>query len=275
MNIKNIIKGKESYIMKTMKAKLTLFIALFALISVLTPNVKAQAAVTQPAAPTGLDLQLSDLNKKSSTKNTFRLIWNFDATLPYNTYNTIDYYGHEVVIQTLKGKNIQTIDTLSYSGYGQIDANNTGYLDAGDKEAIDVKNKKLASQGFKFKVRSYVFDEAGQRVYSQWSKEKVIIPRATITKKAMSGSNVKITWSKVSGAKSYTVYISTNGKKYKKAASSNGTSAIVKKLKRYQTYYIYVQANGVKYKKKKYNSTKAKDLSKGVDSFYIYTTYVR
>ena len=261
----------------TKKTKLTLLIALFALISVLTPNVKAQAAVTEPAAPTGLDLQVSDLNKKSSTKNTFRLIWDYDATLEYNTYDTNIKYGYEIVIQTLKGKNIQTIDTTGYSEYGWIDTNNTGssYPDAGDKEAIDVKNKKLASQGFKFKVRSYVFDEAGQRVYSQWSKEKVIIPRATITKKAMSGSNVKITWSKVSGAKSYTVYISTNGKKYKKAASSNGTSAVVKKLKRYQTYYIYVQANGVTYKKKKYNSTKAKDLSRGVDSFYIYTTYVR
>ena len=259
----------------TTKTKLTLLIALFALISVLTPNVKAQAAVTPPAAPTGLDLQVSDLNKKSSTKNTFRLIWDFDSALVYNTYDTVNYYGHEVVIQTLKGKTIQTIDTLSYSKYGQIDVNNSGSLDAGDKEAIDVKNKKFASQGFKFKVRSYVFDEAGQKVPGSWSKEKVIIPRATITKKAMSGSNVKINWSKVSGAKSYTVYISTNGKKYKKAASSNGTSAIIKKLKRYQTYYIYVQANSVTYKKKKYNSTKAKDLSQGVDSFYIYTTYVR
>ena len=66
-------------------------------------------------------------------------------------------------------------------------------------------------------------------------------------------------WTKMKGAKSYTVYTcTTNGKNKKKVITTKKNSATINtsKFKKNKCYYFYVKANGVKYKKKKYNTGK-------------------
>lgn len=138
-----------------------------------------------------------------------------------------------------------------------------------------VSNSKFKSQGFKFKVRSYVYDENQQKVYSSYSSEKVIVPRATVKNKKLVKGKVKLTWSKVSGAKNYSVYLSSNnGKSFKKIGTTSKTNyTISKKLGYYKDYTVYVQVNGVKYKSKKYNSTKPSLKTSNGTSFYISRVY--
>lgn len=282
MNIKNIIKGKESYIMKTMKAKLTLFIALFALISVFTPNVKAEAATVTPAKPTGLGLYTSgfDINLYTGTytinKNKFHLSWDWDANLPYYNSDPSSYYygyfGYEVNVTTLKNKKIAEQDF-------PVTSSDLYSLSAQNKMFAAITNSKMTKQGFKFKVRSYVIGENNEKVYSDWSAEKVIIPRATVTKTSLvknNGNKVNIKFSKVSGAKSYTIYLSSNDEKsFKKVGTTTKTNyTISKKFTKGKNYYVYVVANKVKYKKKNYNSTNPIHKIASDRGFVIKTKYV-
>lgn len=269
MNIKNIIKGKESYIMKTMKAKLTLFIALFALISVFAPNVKAEAATQKPATPSGLGIYSSVGNK-----NQFALSWNWDSNMYY--YSDTSYlgdFGYEVKITTLKNKTITEQDFYVYSTPTSI----LNVID--NKVCAVITNSKLKKQGFKFKVRAYVYDPTTQgKVWSDWSAEKVIIPRATITKASLvkgNGNKVNIKFSKVSGAKSYTIYLSSNnGKSFKKVGTTTKTNyTISKKFTRGKEYVVYVSADKVKYKKKNYSSTKPTDKLANCHGFTVTTVY--
>ena len=85
------------------------------------------------------------------------------------------------------------------------------------------------------------------------------IPFAKVSVKKNSSNSLKISWKKVSGATSYSVYIAkTKNDKFKKVATVKSTNYILKKTKKRQDYYIYVKANGVKCGKKKYSSTKPK-----------------
>lgn len=239
-----------------------IMVLLFA--AMLVPSVKASAAIA-PAKPSGLGLSQQEGNK-------FQLIWDYDANILYCGYNY--NFGYEITIKTLKNKTIAVIDKNSIdNGYeSDIFGISTEY----NKVYIVHTNKTMGSQAFKFSVKPYVYDEAGGRVYGEASAEKIIVPRATTKKAKLAGSGaVKVSWKKVKGAKSYTVYLTSNdGSSYKKKGTTKGTSFTIKKLKKYTNYAVYVTANGVKYKKKKYNSTKPlfKTSNTGTP-FYIYTTY--
>lgn len=244
--------------MKTMKTKITmLFIALFMCV-MLVPAVKAEAAVVKPATPSGMKLD-------SQNKDEFDFTWNFDANL--GLYNTDAYRGcgYELVVTTLKNKQITTLDS----------ENSYDIITDGTTVLAKVYSAKMKTQGFKVKIRSYVYDENAQRVYSDYTKEKVIIPRPTITNKSLKSGKVKLSWKKVSGAKSYTVYLSSNnGQSFKKVGTTKKTSyTIQKKLAHYKNYYVYIQANSVKYKGKKYSSTKPTDKASNCSGFYITTVY--
>lgn len=254
--------------MKTMKHTMKCLIAVFTMVMVFTLTGITAQATAAPSKPASLNLYAADVRKDSSTRNTFFLQWNFDS-YAYNNYyyNYIDF-GYEVEIKTLKNKKIKNIDANTINLL-------LGTYNNGTSFGVEVTNSKLAKQGFKFRVRAYSIDPTtGQRVYSAYSKEKVIIPRATITSKKIAGKNgAKITWSKVTGAKSYTIYLSKEGGKFKKLKTTTARSYTMKNLAQYTDYYVYVQVNDVKYKNKKYDSTKftTSDKTMGVDSFYIYT----
>lgn len=227
---------------------------------VLAPAAKANAAVVTPATPNGLGLY-------SQKESTIAVDWTFDANLNYYSDVYPGYYGYEIVISNLKGSVMGTYDSSIYSDYFKWETDS--------KVAFIATNSKFKTQPFKFKVRSYVYDEAQNKVYSAFSSEKVIVPRATITSKKLSNGKVKISWSKVTGAKDYSIYLSSNdGKSFKKIGTTSKKSYTIKKsIKRYKDYYVYVQANKVKCGKKKMNSTKPVDKGSNASGFYISTVY--
>ena len=83
-------------------------------------------------------------------------------------------------------------------------------------------------------------------------------------KASVSGTvSAKVKWSKVSGAKKYTIYRATSAKgKYKKVGISKTTSFINKKLARGKTYFYKVVANSSKSNSKKSSYAKVKILTK-------------
>ena len=247
--------------MKRMTSKMKLILTIFTFILLGLPMVKAEAA-TPPPAPTGLGIY-------SQAGNTFRLKWDLDANLLY--YGDTSNFGYEVSITNLKGKEIMHLDTSS-------DNADFGFTKNANLIGIEINNTKMKKQGFKFKVRAFVYDAVGNKVFGAWSAEKVIIPRATISKANLVSNNknkVKIKFNKISGAKSYTIYLSTNGgTKFKKVGTTKSTTyTINKSFERYKNYYVYVAANGVKCKKKSYNSTKAVEKDANAYAFVIRTVY--
>lgn len=119
-------------------------------------------------------------------------------------------------------------------------------------------NGKLRNKPFKMRVRAYVLSDDSIPFYGSWSNYKTIVPYATITSNKKMGKNqVKITWKKISGAKTYTVYRGTglNGK-YKKVGSVTSNSMVLKNVSKSRYSYIYVTANKVKINGKNNSTTK-------------------
>lgn len=231
--------------MKTMKNKVTMLIAMVLFAIALVPAVKTEAA---SATPSGISLY-------NQSKNRVQIVWNFDQSiLSYVTSDNLNTYdcGYEVQFYTLKNKKFASYNSNNYQNMGIVEGNSSKFF-------IDVNNSKFKTAGYIVKVRSFYSTNGVNYVYSKWA-QKVIIPRATIKNVKQVNrysTKTKITWNKVSGAKSYTLYMSSNnGKSFKKVTTTKKTSATTKSLKMYTDYVFYVQANGVKYKKKKYNSTK-------------------
>ncbi|MCM1158803.1 MAG: hypothetical protein NC348_09930 [Clostridium sp.] len=232
------------------------------------PGVKAEEAaepVTKPDKPVNLGLYASDVVKESEDLYGYILTWDKDTDLYANYINNDVHFGYDIRITTFNNKRIKKMDVSINNDLGELENNKFG---------VYVQNLKFASQGFKFKIRSYVYDENNNKIYSKFSSEKVIIPRASILRMRMAEKNVKVTWEKITGAASYSIFLSSDGgKTFKKTATTKTRTCTLKNLKKKKNYYIYVQANKVKYKNAKYNSTKpdCSDKTLGVESFRIDT----
>ena len=113
-----------------------------------------------------------------------------------------------------------------------LDFSNLAKKENENTVAIILSGKQYTSSAFIFKVRSFVCDANNQPIYSE-TAEKLVVPRAVVTKiKATSRTTGKVSWNKISGAKKYTVYVSSNnGKKYKKAGSTKSKSFTIKNMK--------------------------------------------
>ncbi len=114
-------------------------------------------------------------------------------------------------------------------------------------------NKKLkTAQIYKFRVRAYVTNADNNKSYSSWSAYQYtsrILDKATVKK---SGSKLKVSWKKVKGASSYTVYMATDSSThtYKKMGTTNKTNLLLKKkIKKGTYYYIRIVPNYKKGKK--------------------------
>jgi len=94
------------------------------------------------------------------------------------------------------------------------------------------------------------------------SSTKINAPKNV--KASVSGTkDAKVTWSKVKGAKKYTIYRATSKKgKYKKVGTSKTTSFVNKNLSRGNTYFYKVVANSSKSNSKKSSYAKVKILTK-------------
>lgn len=120
--------------------------------------------------------------------------------------------------------------------------------------------KKLASKAGKVRVRTYVTCDS-KKFYGEWSKAMILVPNAAATATQVSATSVKVSWKPVEGAKSYSVYYSTNPNgSYKKLTTVGKTvnSYSFNNLKATSKYYVFVRANDVKVGKKRYSSTKTK-----------------
>lgn len=101
---------------------------------------------------------------------------------------------------------------------------------------------------YKVRVRAYATVN-GKNVYGAWSDFKGFAFQPKVNIKASGKRNFRLSWKKVKGAKSYTVYMSTSQKSgYKKIKTLKKASYTVtkfkkKKLKKRKTYYFYVVAN--------------------------------
>lgn len=229
----------------------------------LVPGITAKAAV-QPAKPTGLGVYSQD-------KSRIAVDFTFDSNLPNYSPENPYSCGYEITVTNTKGKKLQQRTLYMVN------------LNTSEKELMVVDNttlgvilsgKQYTRSAFIFKVRSFVCDANNQPIYSE-AAEKLVVPRAVVTKiKATSRTTGKVSWNKISGAKKYTVYVSSNnGKKYKKAGSTKSKSFTIKNMKLGKTYYVYVVADGVKVGKKKYSSSKMKDKQGGVTRVSIYMRY--
>ena len=166
--------------------------------------------------------------------------WKQGTTTPTIKWQNNNYTwpdGYEVCLMNAKGKTVKTITTGS-SAYSNFK------LPGGSS----VKNK-----GFSVKVRAFYLLSNGTKFYGDWSAEERM---AAMPKPKFSKATKKISWPKVSGAKSYTVYRKKpSSSKFTKYKTTKSTSIVIDQPYDYSTYKYYVVANDVKVHGKKIKST--------------------
>lgn len=169
-------------------------------------------------------------------------------------------YGYEVEAYFFVNKKKKIFDTQNSSVYYHYE------IGKGKAYCVMMLDEKYAQrQGFAYKYRLYTIDENGKKIYSDYSKETVVVPYVSGNSMMIERENeITVYWSKMKGAKSYTVYLCEDGgKKRKKITTTKKNYAKIskKKFKRNIYYYYFVQANGIKYKNKKYNSSKKLNIN--------------
>lgn len=205
-------------------------------------NYNSKKCKTVPTAPNSVSI------KQRSGYSTY-FTWN--AT---STEDNTD--GYEIEIRNAKNKKITQENVSTSATYKSI------------------YNKKLFTQPFQYRMRSYV-EINGQKKYSEWSSTKKYIPGAVpkqIVRANRNATSGKLNWNKVSGATSYTVYWKTSLKGKWKAVAKNvkGTKANVKFNPKAKNNFYYIKANKVKFGKKKYSSSSE---SKNLDVYYVRPRY--
>lgn len=127
------------------------------------------------------------------------------------------------------------------------------------------------------RARAYAYDSAGNKIYSAWGAGQYFVPQPQIRKTAtkLKKNSINLKWSKVSGAKNYTIYMRKRGSgKWYKVKTVSGKKASYK-ITRFrgkgfnthrQNYEVKVKATA-KIGGRTYSST---------SNDYIYTyTYTR
>jgi hypothetical protein len=184
--------------------------------------------------------------------------WNTDDNTVYLTWsdNESNNTGYEVNVTNLSGKKIKNFAVTGNSAEFSIDS---------------IKNK-----GCIVKVRAYR-DIDGVEIYGKWSDSKVIVAQPSLVLEQKSSKSIKLSWKKISGATSYTVYRSTSSYTgFKKIKTTKSTKLTNSGLKSNTYYYYYVVANGVKVKGKNLKSTKAtyrEIVYMSTDGGQMYYTY--
>lgn len=133
--------------------------------------------------------------------------------------------GYEIEVYTLKGN--KKVFTASGSGSRFAVKRNTAY---------------------KYRCRFYT-TYGNERIYGDWSGNRYFVYQTVSGTKY--SNRIKVGWKKVSGAKSYTVSVSTKekgGYKKVKTLSSKSTSLTIRKfgknkIKKGRSYYVKVVAN--------------------------------
>ncbi len=200
-----------------------------------SPNYKKVTAYATPNKP----------------KNVAKISWDYLTWMPTKSNKVTvkwtqgdDYYtasGFQVEIYNVKGKTKLKTYNITQKG----------------KTKLSFNLKKVKNKGFQIRVRAYVKVD-GKKCYGSWTSKKAIIPQAKIKLKKVGNSSIKVSWSKVSNATSYTVYVCKNAsastEKWKKVAKvgKNKTSYTIKNLNGWDNKGVYViptvKVGGKKYK---------------------------
>jgi len=166
--------------------------------------------------------------------------------------NSVKYEnGYQLVLYNAAGKKLKT------------------YNISGRRSSMKAfSTKYVKNTPFQYRIRSYTTLN-GTKFYGEWSAYSYAVPQANVTAVKVSNTSVKLKWSKVAGAGSYTIYKATkDGGKFTKVASTKKTAYTVKSLKSYRDYYFLVKANKVEMGGK---SRKSNTLSTPNDiNVYIY-----
>ena len=240
--------AKDIQVVKTTSVKLTglsadsaYYLAVYPIRQVTTSFYASENCVENPrvltTAPAVKGLKLASWDVKS---NIVTLQWN----------NTAKYEnGYQIEIYKADNKLVKT-----YNIYGRRAKSKTFIL------------KSVKNTPFQYRVRTYTFMN-GEKQYGAWSDLAYAIPQANVSAAKVSNNAVKLSWTKVPGAKNYTVYRATKeGGKFKKVATTKKAAYTVNNLKTYKDYYFYVKANGVSIGGKKRNSTKLDEQN----DIYVY-----
>lgn len=240
--------AKDIQVVKTTSVKLTglsadsaYYLAVYPIRQVTTSFYASENCVENPrvltTAPAVKGLKLASWDVKS---NIVTLQWN----------NTAKYEnGYQIEIYKADNKLVKT-----YNIYGRRAKSKTFIL------------KSVKNTPFQYRVRTYTFMN-GEKQYGAWSDLAYAIPQANVSAAKVSNNAVKLSWTKVPGAKNYTVYRATKeGGKFKKVATTKKAAYTVNNLKTYKDYYFYVKANRVSIGGKKRNSTKLDEQN----DIYVY-----
>lgn len=128
-----------------------------------------------------------------------------------------------------------------------------------DTDTISIANwsssKVSGNQFYTIQVRGCVYANGDRKtpVYGPWSDVKYFVPQPALKggKKynKVSNGTLKLRWTKVKGATSYSVYVSTKEKRgFKKVKTTKKTKVTLKKFKgkkfkNNKKYYFYILAN--------------------------------
>jgi len=168
---------------------------------------------------------------------------NFGVTNAYNNINVFYFgavgngNGYQIQGQTTSGKK------YTFSG----DHNGLRTSSTNEIRIATLKTKRM----YKYRVRAYITNSAGQKVYGNWSDYRLICNQGTVKYKT-SGKKIKLSWSKLTGASKIKIQISTkknSGYKTVKTLSGSKKSYTItkcgkSKLKRGKTYYVRVMPQG-------------------------------
>lgn len=207
---------------------------------------KSVYCVPAPTKPNSLNIA-----SRYYSSNATKFTWN-----PTSDTSNTDGYQLQIYYINKNGKTKKLTTKTTTSCY-------TDY--------VTVNASKLFSYAFKYRVRSYVTIN-NKKYYSGWTSYKTYVPGAVAKKiyrssyRATSGT---LKWSKVVGAKSYTVYWKAAADDNWKAVAKNvkGTSATVKYSPSASYNYYYIKANKVKVGNSRKNSTAS---SKILDAYRTY-----
>lgn len=202
---------------------------------------------------------------KQLSSKCYSLSWdkNDKVTVEYTdkssyTYDRLTWYkyidGIELRVKDLNGKKKKTVIKAPKKTVYTTDSGNL--IDSFTFKAP----KSIRNNGMQYQIRTYILLDNGKKVYSNWTKAKVFIPQAKISKVLKLGSNkVQVTWKKISNAESYTIWKTTDGgESYKKVqtVSADTTSYKISNYKAGDMKGVVITAQ-VKVGKKKYNSQKS------------------
>ena len=193
----------------------------------------------------------------------------------YESFATEKEFNMNFAIGNVSAKNINvtsirlTIDKVeNANGYDIYKStNNKTFKKLATTTKLTYDDKKLTTgTRYYYKVRAYT-TIAGKKIYTGYSKvvsaiPSVVAPKFTVSVKTYNSTLIRI--SKVSGAKGYVIYRSTNKDTgYKAITTTTKTTFEDKKLNPGTTYYYKVKGYSLKGKKKIFGT-----LS-GASEFYL------